>query len=149
MKKIIPLYIYTAGVLLLALASALIVTNLTTRIPDLIPIRDPIFNLTLSSLFWILGGALAVVSLFCLCGRNTKLQLALLLWFSLNTLLGYLSLPLMNVKGINGHLGPMSQAFNLSAPTITAWLMIALIYLLLGSAISIGYLLTRSNTKQQ
>jgi len=147
MQKIIRLYIYTTGVLLLATASALLLANLMPRPMNYIPIKDPIFTTNISILFWIISAITATMSLYCLYGRNPKRQLALTLWLATNALIAYLCLPLMNVKGINGYLGFMTQAFDLSAPVITILLTITLAYLLIGSATLTIFLLTHPKIK--
>jgi len=147
MQKIIRPYIYTTGVLLLATASALLLANLMPRPMDSIPIKDPIFITNISNIFWIICGIMTAMSLFCLYGRTQKLQLDIILWLAINILIGYIALFYMNIKGINGYLGYMTQAFNLSAPAITVLLMIAIAYLFIGSATLAIYLHTHPQLK--
>jgi DNA-directed RNA polymerase subunit RPC12/RpoP len=136
MQKLITAYVYSAGSLLLALATALFLANLSMP-PDFIPVRDPLLGLSQSAFFWVLGGALLITALFCLFGRQTGLSLSVVLWLSLNLMIYRLALPFTGVKGgLTGYLGSLAGAFGISTGTMIALLTMTVIYLFLGGCVA-------------
>jgi hypothetical protein len=137
MQKVISAYIYSAGSLLLALATALVLANLHKQPLDFVPAHELLFDLRLPVLFWIVAGILTIVALQCLFGRQTGLQLTLLLWMASNLVVYRLGLHYMGAKGgVRGYLGELADVFGCSTVTMTGLLTLAVGYLLLGSLLS-------------
>jgi len=137
MEKLIRAYIYSAGSLLLALATVLMLANFQRQPTDFIPVRDMVLNLQLPALFWILGGMVLLAALLCLFGRQTNLQLGIVLWLATNLIVYRIGLHYMGAKGgVQGYLGEMSDVFGLSTGTMSGLLIAAVWYLVIGSLIA-------------
>lgn len=137
MEKLIRAYIYSGGSLLLALATIVILANLQKQPIDFVPARDMVFNLPLPVLFWTLGGMLLIAALLCLFGRQTNLQLTIVLWLAINLFVYRIGLYYMGAKGgVQGYLGEMGDVFGLSIGTMSVLLMVAMWYLVIGSVLA-------------
>lgn len=138
MEKLIRAYIYSAGALLLAMATAFFLARIRETPLDFVPVSDPVFNLPLPTLFGILGAVLLLTSLLCLFGGQATLQLTHALWLSLNLMVYGLSLAHMGViGGVKGYLGEVADVFGVSTRTMATLLAIAVWYLFLGSSIAL------------
>ena len=138
MEKLIRAYIYSAGALLLAMATALFLARIRQTPLDFVPLCDPVLNLPLPTLFGILGAVLLILGLFCIFGGQATVQLTHALWLSLNLMVYGLSLPYMGVKGgLKGYLGEVADVFGVSTSTMATLLAIAVWYLFLGSSIAL------------
>lgn len=73
----------SAGAILLAGATALILINLTSPI-DYVQPRDPIFLAPLNDLFWIIGAVGAITALVCFFSEGWILRASLPLWLALD-----------------------------------------------------------------
>lgn len=132
MQKLIQLYNRSAGVLLLALATALFVVNLT-RPHDFVSVRDPLANLPETLCFWILGVIALRIAHNCLFGERTWLQLMQALWFSMNLVIYRVGMHFVGATvGIKGYVGEMAEAFGVSGGTMASLLTISLCYLFFG-----------------
>jgi len=137
-QRMIRAYTYSAGSLLLALATVLIVSNLRPKPIDFVPGRDLVFNAPLPILYWILAGILVTAALLCLFGTNTTLQVRTLLVLAAY-LAGYrIVLNFMGATGgLKGYIGGVAEPFGLS-PGAMAGLLAAIVgYLFVGSVIAI------------
>jgi DNA-directed RNA polymerase subunit RPC12/RpoP len=127
-------FIYSAGALLLAAASALFMTNWANA--GFGSAHDPIFSVTIRNLFWIVGGVELAVALICLFGRRIFLQLALVLWLSINLIVYRFG----TAGGFRGSIGNLSDVFGISADTADDLLKILVLCLLTGSFLSLLWL---------
>jgi hypothetical protein len=94
-----------------------------------------VLNLQLPVLFWTVGGMLLMTALFCLFGRQTNLQLTIVLWLATNLIVYRIGLHYMGAKGgVQGYLGEMGDAFGAST-SVMSWLL----------AVSVGYLFVGSS----
>lgn len=133
MKTIIRGYIYSAGILLLSMATALFIANLTS-LPCYVPCHDPLLNLKLSTLFWIIGGIELVAGTYCIFGKKESPQLMLILWLGINATGCWLALVFKYATGgFTGYLGNVADAFGISCAMANNVVCAAIIYLLIGS----------------
>ena len=134
-----PVHLFkdAAAALLLALATALFLINLTRPV-DWVSPADPVFALPLPTLFWIMGGGALLAALICLFVRNIKLSLYLLAWLAMNGLVYLTGAYFQNWHGLTGLLNDFSRAFHLSPSFVNA-----LLYPLAGGLLagSVGSLL--------
>jgi DNA-directed RNA polymerase subunit RPC12/RpoP len=138
MKATIHGFINSTGILLLAMATALFVANLATHTHCVVPLRDPLLNLQLPVLFWILGGIGFVAGGVCLFRKNDSAQLMIILWLGTNALFFRLGLVWTNTTGgFTGYLGDVADAFGLSCAATNNFLCAGIAYLLIGSLVGL------------
>src|ERR1700679_4370940 len=119
MEKLIRAYIYSAGSLLLALATGFILANFQKQLADFVPAREMVLNLQLPALFWIMGVMFLITAFFCLFGRKSNLQATIVLWLAMNLIVYRIGLHYMGAKGgMNGYLGEMADVFGFSTGTM-------------------------------
>jgi hypothetical protein len=131
---LIRIFIYSAGALLFAMASAAFMTNWTTD--GFVSAHDPIFLITIHSLFWIVGGVNLTIAMICLFGRQISLQLTLVLWLSVSLMYYHLGLP----GGFKSIIGNLSDVFGITVDTTDDLFEIQVLYLLTGSCLSMLWL---------
>ncbi|HEY5298230.1 MAG TPA: hypothetical protein VIK59_09910 [Verrucomicrobiae bacterium] len=134
---LIRIFIYSAGALLLAAASAVFMTNWANA--GFGTAHDPIFGITIRNVFWIVGGIELAVALVCLFGRPTSLQLTLVLWLSINLVVYRLGL----AGSFRGSIGNLSDVLGISPAMADGLLKIVVLYLLTGSFLSLLWLWMR------
>ena len=138
-QKLIRSFGYSAGALLLALASAMFISNKINA--GLLHPRDPVFQISMLLLFWILGGIQLVIALVCLFGKDFWLKLPLVLWLALSMAVYWWGLLLEAPAGLRGDLGSFANTFGILPVTADAALKAVFSYLLIGSSISLLWLL--------
>lgn len=149
MEKTIRFYINLTGSILLALATIFFLANLQLSPQDFVFPHDPIFDLHLPVLFWILSGLLLVLGLFCLFSPQTFLPLLAISWLATNLVIYWIGLRFVGTNGsIRGYLGNVAVAFGLPAGTIALVLTIAIFSLLASSTIAVTYVAKRERTER-
>ena len=136
MQKTIPIFIHSAGALLLALASAMFLINWTIP-PDAMLPHDPIFLKPLDEWFWIIGGIAAVMALICLFCERPITPAFLLLWLAVNYLACRIDLMFEGCHSLPGYLGGFSYAFGISAAAVSIIADTIFVYLLMGSCLTL------------
>ncbi len=132
MQSLVRGFIYFAGAILLFVATALVLVNLTSP-ADLSPINDPVFHAPVSRWFWIVGGLALAVASVCLFARNSRLQTTLVMLFALAFLGSRISVSVLGVSdGFKGYLGPLADVFGIQAGTADTLLLGTSLYLLIG-----------------
>ncbi len=132
MQSLVRGFIYSAGAILLFLATALFLVNLTSP-ADLSPINDPVFHAPVSRWFWIVGGLALAVASVCLFAQNGRLQTRLVMLFALAVLGSRICVSLLEISdGLKGYLGPLADAFGIQAGTADTLLVATGVYLLAG-----------------
>jgi hypothetical protein len=115
MRKLNQAYLYSAGAVLLAMATALFLTNLRGYPLDFVPVRDPVFSLPMPKLFWLVGALLLGVALYCLFGQNTATRLGMVAWLLFNVMVLVFALPALGIRGgLKGYLGGLADTFGMS-----------------------------------
>jgi DNA-directed RNA polymerase subunit RPC12/RpoP len=137
MQTTLPrIFIWSAGALLLAAATSGFITNWASV--GFTTAHDPIFLVSIRNLFWIVGGVGLAVALVCLFGRRISLPLTLILWLSMNLLIYRAGLAYYGMHGgFRGYLGNLSDVFGISPDTADGMLNMMVLYLLIGSSISL------------
>lgn len=129
--KLYRSFIDFAAALLTAMAVAFILSNLSNG--TLVQPHDPVFMISMRTLFWILGAGALGVALTCIFAKNSRLKLALVLWFALNLVVYEFGLYSTGAHGARGYLGALSDTFGLSTGTADTVLKALFLYLLTGS----------------
>ena len=123
----------TAAALLLAMATALFVINLSGP-PHLVLPRDPISGLSLRYLFWIIGVIAAGIAWFCLFSERPARTIPWVAWFATNFLIYRIALFFEGCHSLSGFLASVTYAFDLPAKAASVLVDIAFAYLLIGSS---------------
>jgi len=133
MQYLVRGFIYSAGAILLFMATALFLVNITSP-RDLAPPNIPFFPLNIRWVFWIVSGANMAMALVCLFGKSTSLQLKLISVLATGTLGCRLVAPSLEItNSFRGYLGPVADAFAIQGGTADILLIAVNLYLLAGS----------------
>jgi DNA-directed RNA polymerase subunit RPC12/RpoP len=103
--------------------------------------QDPLFMISVRTLFWIVGAIALGMALVCLFGKGVWLKLILILWLATNFCvyqIGFLQRG--NYRGPGAYLASPASTFGISSNT--AWLIVITvsIYLLSGSLMALLWL---------
>jgi hypothetical protein len=131
-EKLMRGFSYSAGALLLALATALFISNCPNA--GLVHPQEPVFSISVPVFFWIVGGLSSLVALVCLFGKRISVQATLTCWMAMNLAVYQWALVSSGVEaGFRGYLGPLADAFGFWPGTVEMLLKAAVCYLLIGS----------------
>ncbi len=130
--KPVRIFTYSAGALLLALASACFLVNLTAP-KDLVQPHDPVFALAFSYVYWAVGGLGLAVGLLCLFGARPALSAAWVGWLATSFLVYRIGLISVGCRDLTGFLDSVTYAFGISARTASVLADTVFAYLLGGS----------------
>jgi ribosomal protein S27E len=130
--KLTRCFIDSAAALLAAVATAYFICNLANA--SLVQPRDPIFMISMRTLFWILGASELAVALICIFARRPRLKLVLVLWLATSLLLYRFGLQWAGVHNPRGYLGILADTFSLSTGATDIILKALVLYLLIGSS---------------
>ncbi len=130
-SKSIQYFHHSAGALLLAAAAALFVSSRVGATIILPP--DPLFAVSLKTMFWIVSGLCLAVGLFTLAGNPGFMRVILIAGLATVLLAYRLGCLWHGVHGLRGYLGSFSDAFAVSAATAEIMAEAALVYLVVGS----------------
>ncbi|HEY3931501.1 MAG TPA: hypothetical protein VGM58_03940 [Verrucomicrobiae bacterium] len=129
-------FAHSAGALLLASAVGMFISIWAGT--GLVHPHEPLFGMSLPDFFLIVSGLELAIGLICLFGKQTTLQVTLVLWLAMNFAAYQAGLWWMGGSaGFKGYLGDMSAAFGISAGTAEMMLKILVLYLLVGSFFSL------------
>jgi hypothetical protein len=135
----------TAAALLLAMATALFIINLSGP-PHLVLPRDPISGLSLRYLFWIIGGLAVLIAWFCLFSVRSSHLIPWVAWFATNFLIYRIALYFEGCHSLTGFLASVTYAFGLPAKAASVLVDVAFAYLLIGSSAALLFHWLRSFT---
>lgn len=134
--KTIRFFTNSAGVLLLALATAMLIANWASA--GLVPPRDPVFMVSMRNTFWIIGAIELFVALVCLFGKHLGFKAILVLWLATNLFLYQIGfLWSGNHRSLGTYLGSLADTFGIASNTAYLILKIVSLYLLIGSSIAL------------
>jgi len=136
--KAVAFFTHSAAGLLLAMASALFLINLTAPV-HLVQPHDPIFGMSLRSLFWIIGGMALWIAFFCLFSDRPVWSLLWIAWLAANFLVCRIALYWTGCRTLAGFLGSYPYAFGISANAANALASLIFAYLLIGSLLSLAW----------
>src|ERR1700726_1763152 len=104
---------------------------------DLFPPNDPIFDLPVSQLFWIIGTIQLAIAMFCFFSRHTARQSALVVLYPAVFLASRFYLAEAGIcAGFKGYLGGLGDVFNMSGVTIEDSFISISFYLIIGGGLS-------------
>ena len=130
--RILRIFTHSAAALLLAMASALFLINLTGPV-YLVQPHDPIFAISLRYLFWIIGGIAVLAAWLCLFSERPALPTAWVAWLATNFLIYRIALYVEGCHSLTGFLASVTYAFGLPAKAASVLVDVAFAYLLIGS----------------
>jgi len=135
-SKTIRFFTDSAGALLLAMATAIFVSIGSAS--GWVPLRDPLFQISITVVFWIVGAAELTVGLVCLFGKQASLKATLILWLAINFLVYQLGLCcFVGPHSFIGYWGNLAVAFHVASGTSSGMLTTVFVYLLIGSIVSL------------
>ena len=111
--------------------------------------HDPIFTISITKLFWVVGALESLVALICIFRKHVSLPITLVLWLALNFTLYQICLWVTGVSGgFKGYLGDVSAAFGISYRSADLMLKILFLYLLIGSFLSFLWLWIKKESNE-
>jgi hypothetical protein len=144
-QSVVRVFLYSAGVVILFLATALFLVNLTNPV-DLSPVNDPILHLPVTRVFWMVGGLGTVVAMVCLFTQKTLLPATLVAGFALGFLACRVFVSVFDIsQGFGGYLGGVGGLFGMSGRAADTLLVATNLYLLAGSVVSVYVERTQKN----
>jgi len=136
--RIIRLFIYSAGVLLLATAVAKLVS--ASGSAHVLQNSDPIFSISFRDVFRIVGTLELIVAIVCLLGRRMGLQIGLVACLSTNFVLYRFFLFWIGWHKPCPCLGNLTDALHIPPQIADMTMKIILAYLLIGSYATLFWL---------
>jgi len=130
--RILRIFTHSAAALLLAMASALFLINLTGPV-HLVQPHDPIFAISLRHMFWIIGGIAVLAAWLCLFSERPAQPTAWVAWLATNFLIYRIGLYWNGCHDLTGFLGSFSYAFGIPAKAANMLADLVFAYLLIGS----------------
>jgi hypothetical protein len=130
--KVIRYFNHSAAALLLALATAMFIANWAST--GLVQPREPVFLISMRTIFWLLGAIEICLALFCLYGQRVWWQAALIAWFAMNLVVyqaGFFWTG--EQRKFDVYLDRLAQAFALTSHDAYLILGTVVLYLLGGS----------------
>jgi hypothetical protein len=137
-SKAVECFLASAGFLLLALVTALCISNQAGA--GFFPPRDPILGLAMPTVFWSVGILALVCGWFALFGRAALPRAILVMWLALNAIVYQAGLVwIAGPVSFNGYWGNIAEAFRVSPNAVQLMFRAGSLYLLAGSvAVAIG-----------
>jgi hypothetical protein len=131
MMKIIRIYVYFAGVLLLITSLAKLVSSSGSA--RVLENTEPIFGMTFRHVFWLVGTIELLVALVCFFWKRVGLQAGLVAWLATSFLIYHLGLILISYHTPCSCMGNLTEALHISAKTADLAMKIILAFLFIGS----------------
>lgn len=146
-KKIIRIFLFSAGALLLLTATAKCVS--ATGSSKILQNDDPIFGIPFRAMFWTAGGIEAAIALFCLFAKNLVIPASLVSWLSTTFVIYRIGLVSVGYHKPCPCLGNLTDALHIPPQTADTGMKIILAYLLIGSYGSLLWLWTQHRRAAQ
>lgn len=109
------LFLDSAGILSLIAAAALAISTCVPAYLHFQQPHDPIFMMSLRTLFWLAAGVIFILSLLCLFGKPSKMQAAWMVWLTTNLGVVWLGLFWSSRGSLSGYFANFPDAFGISA----------------------------------
>lgn len=129
--KVITLFFYSAGVLLLLTAAAKVVSSFGRA--RLLQNPDPLFGMSYRHLFWFASSIELTIALLCLFWKTTCLRALGIAWLATTFLAYRFGLAWIGFRTTCPCLGHLTDALHIPAQTADTAMKIVLAYLLVGS----------------
>jgi hypothetical protein len=137
-SKLIRIFIISAGVLLLTVGLAKLVSaSGSARILQSI---DPILLISFRNVFWMVGAIELIIALICLFGKGIGLQAGLTAWLTINFVLYHFCRSWINYHKPCSCLGNLTDTLHIPPQTADMAMKIILAYLLIGSYATLFWL---------
>ncbi len=133
MERIIRIFLYSAGVLLLATALAKLVSSFGNA--GVLGLPDPVFGIRYRRLFWIAGALELAVASVCFFGRRVSTKALLVAWLGALFLVYRLGLLSAGFHMPCRCLGSLTAALGIPEQSADHLMRFALAYLLVGSCL--------------
>lgn len=132
--KLNSIFAVSAGVMLLALATAMFISNGVAA--GFVQPHDPLLLVSMRNVFWLLGLIELAVALVCLFGHELWLKLGLIFWISMTLVIYQFGLLWVSgPRSLGGYWGDLAYAFGVS-PNAVCWILRAIfLYLLAGNVV--------------
>jgi hypothetical protein len=130
--KLTRLFTDCTAALLAALATMLAISNFAGA--GLVQPHDPLFALSLRTLFWIVGGGSVAVMCGAIFLRSARFKLLLILWFTANLLVYGIVARWQGGHNLRGYLGSVAHTFDLSALLVNQLTCLLFVFLFIASA---------------
>lgn len=130
-RKLISLFVYSAGTLLLVTAIAKFIS--ASGSASILQNPDPIMAVPFRQVFWAVGVLELAVALVCFFGKRMRLQTGLIAWLASNFIVYRLGLHWIGYSKPCHCLGNLTDALHIPPQTADAAMKIILAYLLIGS----------------
>ena len=137
-SKIAHYFLSVAGVLLLATASAKLISSLGSA--RILQNSDPILGLTFRNVFRLVGAVELAMALVCLFGKGIKLQASLVAWLATTIVAYRLDLVWIGYQKPCSCLGNLMDALHIPPQAADTAMKIILAYLLIGSYATLFWL---------
>jgi hypothetical protein len=146
-SRITLFFTHSAAALLLALASALFLINLTGPTHLVLP-REPLSGISFRYVFWLFGGIAVLVAFLCLFSQRPARLIPWLAWLGANFLIYRIGLYVEGCHSLTGFLASAAYAFGIPAKTAAVLVDMSFGYLLLGSCAALAWQWRRSSKTQ-
>jgi hypothetical protein len=143
--KMIRYFNQSAGVLLLAMGLALFLSNWASR--ELAAPLDPVLQVSLRALHWVVGAALVGAAVLCLFGERLSLQATLVLWLAADFWVYVIGLRWSGAQHVHVLLASGPEAFGLARSVAALLVQAVFAYLLVGSAGALTWLWWRGRQR--
>ena len=129
--KLIRLFIFSAGVLLIVTAMAKIISSFGGD--RVLEAQEPLFIISYRNIFRIFGSLEMGVALFCLFSKHVILRTGLIAWMATSFLIYRISMPWVGYLKPCPCLGSLTSALHVSPQIADNIMRGALTYLIIGS----------------
>ncbi len=136
MQKVASFLLKSAGAMLLALAAALFLINLASP-TDWVQPLDPLLNIPLNELFWIIGGLASIVAFVCIFSERPRLTTFFVAWLACNFWVYRIMLSANGFHGLSGFLASFTDEFGISEKVAEIMSEFLLVYLLGASGVAV------------
>ena len=139
-SKMIRLFMNSAGLLLLAVGAALIISIGADA--GFVPPREPLFGISMRTVFWLVGATACSCGLVCLLSGRVWLQINMIMWLALNFLIYQCGLfGTVGSRSFEGYWDALGDTFHIAPSTLSHALTLIFGYLLTGSILLLLWLM--------
>lgn len=136
--KTIRFFIFIAAILLFITSVAKLISGFGSD--RILESHDPLFQLSYRYIFWIVGILELAISFICFFFHQLLLRIGLLAWLATSFFVYHLSMPWVGYHKPCSCLGSLTSAIHLSEQAANTVINTILIYLLVGSYVSLFWL---------
>ena len=136
--KILRIFIFSAGALLLATAIAKFISSFGSA--RILQTPDPILGISFRCVFWLVGTVELAIALACFLGKKIRLKAGLVAWLATTFVEYRLGLIWIGYQKPCSCLGNLTDALHIPPKTADTAIKFILAYLLLGSYATLFWL---------